>query len=108
MNIAMYKQGLCLIIFTCLKRVYWCIGSSKNNWKNPNEESKLTYNEQKEYKRLEKDISKLEKQKEKVQQEFLSELSEEEINKKSQYLQSIIDDINHKTERWFELSAKME
>lgn len=82
--------------------------SSKNNWKNPNEESKLTYNEQKEYKRLEKDISKLEKQKEKVQQEFLSELSEEEINKKSQYLQSIIDDINHKTERWFELSAKME
>ncbi|MAN26634.1 MULTISPECIES: ABC-F family ATP-binding cassette domain-containing protein [Mesonia] len=82
--------------------------SSKNNWKNSNEDQKLTYNEQKEYKRLEKEISKLEKEKEKVQQEFLSELSEEEINKKSQNLQKILDEIENKTERWFELSAKME
>ncbi len=81
---------------------------AKKDWKSSNGDHKLSYNEQKEYKRLEKEIAQLEKKKENVQQEFLAELSEEEINKKSQYLQGIMDEIDLKTERWFELSAKME
>ena len=80
----------------------------KNDWKTSNEEKKLTYNEQKEYKKLERDISKLEKEKEKLQQEFLKELTEEEIKNKSIDLQKLEDSIEEKTERWFDLLAKME
>jgi len=81
---------------------------SKNDWKTSTEEKKLNYNEQKEFKRLEKDIPKLEREKEALQKEFLKELTEEEIKEKSIELQKIIDDIDKKTERWFELSAIME
>lgn len=80
----------------------------KNDWKTSNEEKKLTYNEQKKYKKLERDISKLEKEKEKLQQEFLKELTEEEIKDKSIALQKLEDSIEEKTERWFDLLAKME
>lgn len=80
----------------------------KNDWKTSNEEKKLTYNEQKEYKKLERDIAKLEKEKEKLHQEFLNELTEEEIKDKSIALQKLEDSIEEKTERWFDLLAKME
>lgn len=72
------------------------------------EASGLTYNEQKEYNKLEGEIQNLEKEKEEVQQKFLKELSGEEIDKTSLELQKIIDEIDRKTERWFELGAKME
>ncbi|WP_424494778.1 ABC-F family ATP-binding cassette domain-containing protein [Salinimicrobium sp. GXAS 041] len=68
----------------------------------------LNYNEQKEYNRLEKEIHNLEKKKEEIQQKFLQELSGEEIDKTSLELQSVIDEIDEKTERWFELGAKAE
>ena len=68
----------------------------------------LTYNEQKEYNRLEKEIHNLEKKKEEIQQKFLQDLSGDEIDKTSLELQSVIDDIEKKTERWFELGAKAE
>ena len=80
----------------------------------PQEEQKkkpatgLTYNEKKEYNRLEKEISKLEKKKETLQQQFLQELSGEEIDATSIELQAVSDEIDDKTERWFELGAKME
>lgn len=80
----------------------------KKNWKSNNNQQKLDYNEQKEYKRLERDIQKLEREKEQVQQEFLQELTEEEINTKSGQLQDIINQLETKTERWFELSMKIE
>lgn len=80
---------------------------TKTDWKQPTE-NKLSFNEQKEHKRLEKDIAKLEKDKEKIQQDFLKELDENEIKDKSIQLQKIEDNIEAKTERWFELSAKME
>jgi ATP-binding cassette subfamily F protein uup len=66
----------------------------------------LTYNEQKEYNKLEKEIHNLEKKKEEIQQKFLQDLSGEEIDKTSLELQSVIDEIEKKTERWFELGAK--
>ena len=68
----------------------------------------LTYNEQKEYNRLEKEIHNLEKKKEEIQKKFLKDLSGEEIDKTSLELQKIIDEIEEKTERWFDLGAKAE
>lgn len=68
----------------------------------------LTYNEQKEFKKLEREIQNLEKKKEKIQKKFLQDLSGEEIDKNSMELQQVMDEIDSKTERWFELGAKIE
>jgi ATP-binding cassette subfamily F protein uup len=81
----------------------------KQSWRQDDATQSLTHNEQKEYKRLEKDIQRLEENKEKIEAEFVSgELSQEEIQEKSMELQKIIKESEEKTERWFELAAKME
>jgi len=81
--------------------------TTKDNWKTQN--NTLSYNEQKEYNRLERDIAKLEKEKVAKEAEFLNpDLSGDEINKRSIELQDIQDKIDEFTERWFELEAKME
>ena len=49
-----------------------------------------------------------EKKKEEVQKQFLQDLSGEEVDKTSMELKKITDDIEKKTERWFELGAKAE
>ncbi|PZW39047.1 ATP-binding cassette subfamily F protein uup [Mesonia algae] len=82
--------------------------NSKSDWKATTADTQLSYNEQKEFKRIEKDLPQLERKKENLQQEFLKELTEEQIKEKSIALQKIIDEIDQKTERWFELSAIME
>ncbi|RKS45114.1 ATP-binding cassette subfamily F protein uup [Gillisia mitskevichiae] len=69
-------------------------------------ESGLTYNEKKEFNKLEKEIANLEKKKEKIQQEFLENLTSNEIAKKSIELKEVEDSIENKTERYFELGAK--
>ncbi|MEM6718790.1 MAG: ABC-F family ATP-binding cassette domain-containing protein [Bacteroidota bacterium] len=80
----------------------------KKSWRQ-DDSDKLTYNEQKEYKRLEKDIQRLEEEKEAIEQLFVTgELSQEEIQEKSIELQKIINESEEKTERWFELAAKIE
>ncbi len=70
------------------------------------QETGLTYNEKKEFNKLEKEIATLEKKKEKLQQEFLEPLNSEEIAKKSIELKEVEDAIDTKTERYFELGAK--
>lgn len=70
--------------------------------------NKLSFNEQKTYKKLEKDISTLEKKKEKLEAEFLKDLSPEEIKEKTIELQKIQTELEDKTEQWFELSMKLE
>jgi len=82
--------------------------NSKSDWKATAADAQLSYNDQKEFKRIEKDLPQLERKKETLQQEFLQELTEEQIKEKSIALQKIIDEIDQKTERWFELSAIME
>ncbi|MGX1022985.1 ABC-F family ATP-binding cassette domain-containing protein [Psychroflexus sp. MBR-150] len=67
-------------------------------------ENKLSYLEQKELKQLETQIKNLEKEKEKLQQAFLEDLSAEDIKENSIKLQEIETDIDKKTERWFELT----
>ena len=67
----------------------------------------LTYNEKKEFGKLEKEIVNLEKKKEKIQQKFLKNLSGKEIDKTSLELQHVIDELETKTERYFELGEKV-
>jgi len=74
-----------------------------------NEASKLSYNEQKELKSLESKIRSLELDKKAMEAKFNdTSLSQEQINKLSEQLQTIIDDIATKESRWFELSEKLE
>ncbi|MCG9973003.1 ABC-F family ATP-binding cassette domain-containing protein [Christiangramia crocea] len=82
--------------------------SKENTWRDDSTGSKLTYKEQKEFGKLEKEISQLEKKKEEIQKEFLKELSGDEINKTSVKLQSVEDEIEEKTMRYFELMEKLE
>ncbi|MEM6892331.1 MAG: ABC-F family ATP-binding cassette domain-containing protein [Bacteroidota bacterium] len=81
----------------------------KSNKKEKTTGGKLSYQEQQEYKQLEKDIQKLEEQKKILENAFSNpELSGEEINAKSIELKEISDTLNVKTERWFELSMILE
>lgn len=74
-----------------------------------NEANKLDYNEQKEYKNLTSKIRALELDKTALEAKFLNpELSQDEISKLSEKLQVIIDTIEEKEMRWFELAEKLE
>ncbi len=83
--------------------------TTKNSWKEESSGTKLSYLEQKEFKSLEREIHRLEEQKEIVQHRFTdSGLTGEEIDALSIELKEITEAIETKTERWFELSAMME
>ncbi|TBW26472.1 ABC-F family ATP-binding cassette domain-containing protein [Gramella sp. KN1008] len=82
--------------------------AKENTWRDESTGSKLSYKEQKEFGKLEKEITKLEKEKEEIQKEFLKDLNGEEIKKTSVKLQSVEDEIEEKTIRYFELMEKME
>lgn len=85
------------------------INKPKNHWKTDSNKAKLSYNEQKEYSKLEKEIANLESEREVLQNLFATENWEgAEIDKQSRKLQELMNTIEEKTERWFELSAKME
>ena len=85
------------------------VTKSKNDWKKDQSKPQLSYNEQKEYSRLEKEIVKLEKERDVLQNKFATEgWGGEEIDKQSRILQEIIDTIAEKESRWFELSEKLE
>lgn len=74
-----------------------------------NKAQKLSYNEQKEYKNLESKIRSLELDKKALEEKFTDiSLSQDKISELSQQLQSIINDIEEKEMRWFELSEKFE
>ncbi len=81
----------------------------KNEWKADASKAKLSYNEQKEYSKLEKDIAKLEREREALQTKFATEnWDNDEINKQSKKLQEIINAVDTKTERYFKLMEKLE
>jgi ATP-binding cassette subfamily F protein uup len=80
----------------------------KKQWKK-NSNTALSYNEQKEYKNIESKLSTLEFDKKALEKQFNNpDLSPEEINDLSANLQKIIDEIDEKEMRWFELTSKME
>ena len=69
-------------------------------------ENRLSFNEQKEYNKLEKEIKNLEKSRESLQNLFsTATLNPEEIKKVSIELNKISEQIDVKTERWFAFSV---
>ncbi|PQB03864.1 ABC-F family ATP-binding cassette domain-containing protein [Aureitalea marina] len=81
----------------------------KSNWKENKEGASLSYQEQKEHRKLEKEIAKLELEKEKLEGLFATEnWSGDEIDKQSRKLADIIQQLDEKTERWMELEEKRE
>lgn len=80
----------------------------KKQWKK-DQNTGLSFQEKKEYNKLEREIKKLEEQKALLENEFASgNLEGIEIDTKSKELQEILETIETKTEQWFELSLKME
>ena len=77
-----------------------------NDWKAANKsENGLSFNEQKEYNKLEKEIKNLEKSRDSLQNRFsTATLNPEEIKTLSIELSEISEQIDVKTERWFVLS----
>nr|WP_247666536.1 ABC-F family ATP-binding cassette domain-containing protein [Aquimarina sp. MMG015] len=81
---------------------------TKTSWKKDNKIA-LSYNEQKEYNRIERDLKKLEIQKKDIEKLFANgSLEGDKINEESAKLKEIIDSIEEKEMRWLELSEKME
>ncbi len=75
-------------------------GSSKN---------KLSYNEEKELKNIETKIKSLVYKKKELEKKFIDDsLSQDKILLMSKELEKVINEINIKEERWFELSSKLE
>ncbi|MGL2993665.1 ABC-F family ATP-binding cassette domain-containing protein [Flavobacterium sp. TSSA_36] len=81
--------------------------AEKKDWKQNNPTGNLTFNEQKEFQKIEREIKDLEIDKAKIEQLFADGLVVE-IEKKAKELENIIKKIESKEERWFELSAKLE
>ena len=79
----------------------------KKQWKKESKTT-LTYNEQKEYKNIESKISSLEYDKKVLEEKFLDEsLNPGQIQELSKKLQEIMEEIEEKEMRWFELSTKL-
>ena len=83
--------------------------ADKKDWKQNNPTGNLTFNEQKEFQKTEKEIKDLEIQKASIEHLFSEgKLSEKDMEKKANELKNIINKMEEKEERWFELSAKIE
>lgn len=75
----------------------------------PKQKAKLSYNENREFDALEKDISLLERKRNIIESQFNNnEISSDRINEVSGELKTIMDTIAEKEERWLELSMKLE
>jgi ATP-binding cassette subfamily F protein uup len=81
-------------------------GANKVNWKEQQAKKGLTFNEQKEFQRIERDIRDLEFDKKQIEEEFTDgKVADADIEAKAAKLQKIIKTLEEKEERWFELSA---
>jgi len=86
------------------------VSTEKVSWKEKNTTSAgLNFNEQKEFNKIEKEIKDLEYNKKQIEQEFADgKVADDKIEAKANELQKIIQSLEEKEERWFELSSKME
>ncbi len=79
------------------------------NTRKKNDANKLSYNEEKELKNIESKLNSLAYDKKELEGKFNNpELTPDDINQLSIDLQKIIDTIEAKEDRWFELSSKLE
>lgn len=77
--------------------------NQKKNWKK-DEKIKLSFNEQREFNQLEKEIASLEEKKKEIETLFAeNSLSNNELQQKSLEISKIISELDEKTNRWFEL-----
>jgi ATP-binding cassette subfamily F protein uup len=80
----------------------------KKEWKQANSGNNLSFNEQKEYQKLEREIKDLETKKTDIESLFAEgKVAESDINNKAIALQTIIEKMAEKENRWFELADKM-
>jgi ATP-binding cassette subfamily F protein uup len=86
------------------------VSTDKGSWKqNQPAKAGLNFNEQKEFNKIEKDIKDLEYQKKQIEQEFSDgKVADDKIEAKANELQKIIQSLEEKESRWFELSSKIE
>jgi ATP-binding cassette subfamily F protein uup len=83
--------------------------TTKSNWKEQQAKKGLSFNEQKELQKLEREIKDLEFKKKQIEDEFSSgKISDDKISEKALELEKIIKSMEEKEERWFELSSKAE
>jgi ATP-binding cassette subfamily F protein uup len=83
--------------------------AEKKDWKQNNPTGNLTFNEQKEFQKIEREIKDLEIDKIKIEQLFSDgKVADVDIENKAKELEKIISKMEEKEERWFELSAKIE
>ena len=82
---------------------------AKKEWKESPKKAALTFEQQKEFKKLEREIEKIEANKEEIQNRFSTEsLNPQDIEELSITLGKLDQELEEKTERWFELSALRE
>jgi ATP-binding cassette subfamily F protein uup len=86
------------------------VSTEKTHWKDiSTTPSGLIFDDHKEFNKIERDIKDLEFQKKQIEQEFADgKVSDDAIKDKANELQKIIQSLEAKEERWFELSSKME
>jgi ATP-binding cassette subfamily F protein uup len=83
--------------------------ADKKAWKQNNPVGNLSFNEQKEFQKIEREIKDLEFEKKQIEQLFSDgKVADNAIEKKANELQVIIKKLEEKEERWFELSSKIE
>ena len=82
--------------------------ATKNTWRKDANKG-LSFNEQKEYNRLEKEIAQLEEKKTAIEAAFAEgNLTNDEIQSQSVALQETLVALEEKTERWFELTERFD
>ena len=86
------------------------VTTEKNSWKQNNSTAAgLNFNEQKEFNKIEREIKDLEYEKKQIENLFAEgKVADNEIESKATELQKVIEKLEEKEERWFELSSKME
>ena len=82
--------------------------SAKANWKQQQATSGLSTSEQKEFQRLEREIRDLEEKQAVIEKAFADGLPDSEITAKADELKKILDALEQKEMRWFELGEKAE
>lgn len=81
----------------------------KSNWKEKQAQNGLSFQEKKELQKIEREIKDLEIAKQKIELQFSNnEIASEDIGQKSIELQEVINKMERKEERWFELLEKSE
>jgi ATP-binding cassette subfamily F protein uup len=82
--------------------------AEKKEWKQQNNTSNLSFNEQKELQKIEREIKDLEYEKKQIEDLFAeNKVADDDITSKALALQELIQKLESKEERWFELSSKM-